>query len=115
MATLHVEPGICGFSAEVRVFRIQPRSVAFDIKSECKQVMILARQLEKLEMKDILRGPIQENPVYEKAGKSGLHSACPVPCALIKAAEVELGLALARDIQISFHMESLDVSHEKQS
>lgn len=77
--------------------------------------MGLARRLGKLEMKDILRGPIQENPVYEKAGKSGLHSSCPIPCALIKAAEVELGLALCRDIRISFSMETLDLSHERQS
>jgi hypothetical protein len=111
---VRIEPGICGFSAEVRVFGIRPKSVVFDIKSECKQVMILARQLEKLDRKDILRGPIQENPIYEKAGKSGLHPACPVPCALIKAAEAELGLALTRDIRISFLMETLGVSRERQ-
>lgn len=102
MVTIHIDSGICGFTAEVRAFRLLRKSVGFAIKSECKQVMALARHLDKLDLNDILHGPIHKNPVYELAGKSGLHSSCPVPCGIVKAAEVELGLALKMDVNISF-------------
>ena len=102
MVTIHIEPGICGFPAEVRAFRLLRKSVGFAIKSECKQVMALARHLEKMDLNDIIRGPIHKSPVYELAGKSGLHTSCPVPCGIIKAAEAELGLALKRDVRFAF-------------
>jgi hypothetical protein len=49
---------------------------------------------------------MNKNKIYEKAGKCNLHPGCPVPCGVIKAAEVELGLALVRDVKIVFQNES---------
>lgn len=81
---------------------MQRKSVAIAIKSACEQVMSLERQLRKIEMMDVIKNPINKNPIYEKAGKCNLHSSCPVPCGIIKAAEVELGLALMKDVGIIF-------------
>jgi len=102
MITVHIESGICGLETEVRVCRMQRKSVAIAIKSACEQVMSLERQLRKIEMMDVIKNPINKNPIYEKAGKCNLHSSCPVPCGIIKAAEVELGLALMKDVGIIF-------------
>lgn len=63
--------------------------------------MTLNHQLQKLDMLDVLK-PINKNAIYEKAGRCSLHPGCPVPCGVIKAAEVELGLALMKDIRIVF-------------
>jgi len=102
MITVHIVSGICGLETEVRVCKMQSKSVAIAIKSDCEQVMSLEGQLRKIEMMDVIKNPINKNPIYEKAGKCNLHSSCPVPCGIIKAAEVELGLALMKDVGIAF-------------
>jgi hypothetical protein len=102
MITVHIESGICGLETEISACRIQKKSVGIAIKSDCKQVMALESQLRKIDMMDVIKTPINKNPIYEKAGRCNLHSSCPVPCGIIKAAEVELGLALMKDVGISF-------------
>jgi hypothetical protein len=102
MITVHIESGICGLNTEVRAFRIHRKSVGIAIKSDCEHIMALDNQLPKLDMQEVIKNPINKNTVYEKAGKCNLHSGCPVPCGVIKAAEVELGLALIKDVKIAF-------------
>ncbi len=106
MITVRIESGICGLITEVRAFKTQRKSVDIAITSECDQVMALESQLRKIEMMDVIKNPINKNPVYEKAGKCNLHSSCPVPCGIIKAAEAELGLAIVKDVRIVFETET---------
>ena len=109
MITVRIESGICGLATVVRAFQTQRRSVGIAIKSECKQVMALEDQLRKIEMHDVIKNPINKNPIYEKAGKCNLHSSCPVPCGIIKAAEAELGLAVIKDVRIIFESETQEI------
>lgn len=102
MITVRIESGICGLGTVVRAFQTERKSVGIAIKSECNQVMALEGQLRKIEMMDVIKNPINKNPVYEKAGKCNLHSSCPVPCGIIKAAEAELGLAVTKEVRIIF-------------
>ncbi len=46
--------------------------------------------------------PMTRNPVYIAAEQSGSHASCPVPAAVLKAAEVVLELALPGDAIIRF-------------
>ncbi len=46
--------------------------------------------------------PVTRNPVYIAAQQSGCHPSCPVPGAIVKAAEVALELALPGDAIIRF-------------
>jgi len=103
---VRIESGICGLETVVRAFQTQRKSVGIAIKSECKQVMALEDQLRKIEMHDVIKNPINKNPVYEKAGRCNLHSSCPVPCGIIKAAEAELGLAVIKDVRIVFESDT---------
>ncbi len=105
MITVQIDSGICGFSTNVRASKLEGRSVGIALDSDCKHIMAFGSQLKELGMTDILKAPINVNPVYETAGRCRLHSSCPVPCGVIKAAEVELGLALRRDVQIVFQAE----------
>ena len=102
MITVPIESGICGLETEVSACRIQRKSVRIAIRSDCEQVIALSNLLHKIDTRDVIKNPINKNTVYEKAGKCGLHSGCPVPCGVIKAAEVELGLALMKDVRIIF-------------
>lgn len=102
MVYVRIESGICGLHTEVRASRTQRKGVSIALQSDCKKVTTLGDGLQKLDLMDVLKNPINKNPVYENAGRCKLHSSCPVPCGVIKAAEVELGLALMKDVRIVF-------------
>ena len=46
--------------------------------------------------------PLTKNPVYQAAQASGCHASCAIPCAVIKAVEVAMGMAVARQVRFSF-------------
>jgi hypothetical protein len=102
MTKVCVEAGACGFSAVIRVSRVDRRSVAVSLTSECGEITALAGQLETLHLRDILKVPLTANPIFEAAGRCRVHPGCPVPCAVVRAAEVELGLSLPKNPVVCF-------------
>jgi hypothetical protein len=102
-AAVHVavDPGICAFKCFIHVYMNGKNSIRFEIQSDCDQIKKLARELGVIGLKDLFL-PQSRNPIFLCAEKSKCHLACPVPCSLIKAAEVALGLALPKGVVISF-------------
>lgn len=72
-----------------------------DISSDCEMVASLGSQLSELDSRDALRSH-GRSAVYECAFQHIKHVACPVPAAILKAIEVELGAALPGDVSIRF-------------
>lgn len=106
MTRVCVEPGICGLSATVDAQRTGQTEVQITIESDCEKVMALDSHLDKVSLVDVLGKPLNRSAVYEKAGRCELHGSCPIPCAVMKAAEAELQLALKKSITITFHEDS---------
>lgn len=105
MTVVKVNGGACGFVARICATKVDNQSVVVEIESECKSVRKLGRNLGErgpLTMRDILATSEADNPVFHEASLELPHSACPVGVAIIKAAEVELGLNLPRDVSIEF-------------
>jgi len=100
MTKVIVHPGICGFDAFLEAIN-SDGVVKLQIKSECEDVKKLAEILTEVSLKDLI-GPLNQNKVYKTATKCISHSSCPIVCAIIKAVEVELGLALKKDVTIKF-------------
>jgi hypothetical protein len=97
-----VDPGICGFACTVSAQKLEARTVKIDIEgSECKQIQRLSELISQIGFRDIFI-PLTRNPVFVSAEKAGCHPSCVIPTAVIKVAEVELGLALKRDVVIQF-------------
>ncbi len=97
---LKVEPGICGFSCEVQASQVARDKVKIEVKdSQCAQIKKLQGEISILEMKDIFVPP-HKNNVFIMAAKARCHASCLVPVAILKAAEVALGLALPKDAKI---------------
>jgi len=73
---------------------------ALSIESECESIQRLAAELRKVvPFREITfrdEGPL----TLQLAAKYCLHPACPVPVGILKAVEVEAGLALPADITI---------------
>ena len=100
MAKAEICAGICGFNTTVVAHKDGDGIVHLDIQSDCKGVMKFADQLKEV---DPLReftwrrgGPI----TLQVAPQCLTHPACPVPSGVIKAIEVEAGLALPADVTI---------------
>jgi hypothetical protein len=97
-----VEPGICGFSCQVEARQKDKHNAIIEITgSECELIQKLAGDLKKVTLNDIFT-PHTRNPVFKAAELAGCHLTCPVPVAVLKAAEAALELALPQDACISF-------------
>jgi hypothetical protein len=105
LTVVKVNGGACGFVARICATKSDKRSLHVEIESECKSVQKLGRtigEMGSLTLKDILARSEADNPVFREASVSLPHSACPVRVAIMKAAEVELGLNLPCDVSIEF-------------
>jgi hypothetical protein len=97
-----VNSGICGFTCRIKAWKIDKRTVGLEInESECQQIQDFAGLLSQLSLNEIFMS-ITRNPVYLAAEQSGCHPSCPIPAAVLKAAEVAMEMALPRDASIRF-------------
>ncbi len=99
MATAEIEAGICGLTTTVQT-QADGATVRVDIQSDCEHIARLAAALTEVEpFREIsFRG--QEPLTLEKAREHCAHAACPVPTGILKAIEIEAGLALPKDVTI---------------
>ena len=97
-----VSPGVCGFTCWIRAWKKDKRAVGLAIsESECQQIQAFSDIVKSLTLKEVFT-PATRNPVYLAAEQSGCHASCPIPVAVLKAAEVAMEMALARDVSIRF-------------
>ncbi len=60
----------------------------------------MAAEMDEVDFLDILGAAFGMNRVFQSAAGCKLHAACPVPTALIKAVEAELGMAVKKNVTI---------------
>ena len=99
MAKAEIFPGICGFKATVET-RMEGDECSVKVSTECEAIQRLAEDLKQVDpFREFMFGG--EGPLTLKlAAKYCKHAACPVPAGIIKAIEVEAGLALPADVTI---------------
>jgi hypothetical protein len=94
-----VNPGACGFTCTIAAKKIDRRKVAVTISgSQCRQIQKLAGCVTAMTLRELFT-PLTRNPVYVGAEQAGCHPSCPVPSAVLKAAEVAMEMAVPRDVQ----------------
>jgi len=99
---VEVDPGICGFPCVIEARKKGPRSVSLKISgSECKHIKGLSEVVAEMTLRDLFK-PMTKNPVYVNAQQAGCHASCPVPVAVLKAVEVAMEMALAKNVLIKF-------------
>jgi hypothetical protein len=101
MTKVIVNAGNCGFSVTITVEKGEDKKVRVSLDTECEMVTEMLEDISLLDMRALFSKHFA-NPVYRSADKYLKHAACPVPCAILKAAEVELGLCLPEDVTIRF-------------
>jgi len=99
MAKAEIESGQCGF-ATVVIASMNGKVCSLSITSDCEAIQKLASELTEVEpFREISFN--QNAPLtFEMAAKSCPHAACPVPVGIIKAVEIEAGMAVPADVSI---------------
>jgi len=99
MSKADIFAGNCGFNTQVEA-KMEGSTCSLNITSECAAIEHMSEEL-----KDV--NPYQEisfkrsMPLIHKMGvKHCTHAACPVPVGIVKAVEIEAGLALPTDVTI---------------
>jgi hypothetical protein len=106
MTRVTADAGACGFSATIEVERIDRSIVRATIHSACEQITAMNPDLSELNWRRGVFCKMTESRVYQSASQHIQHAACPIPAAILKAIEVEVGIALAKDLVIHFETAS---------
>ena len=102
MTRVVVEAGICGFTTTIEVVSLSARKVGVTVTSDCETVAKMGEHLKEVRWFDIWRRQGDSYSAYQTASQIPSHITCPVPVAILKAIEVEAGLALPKDVAIQF-------------
>jgi hypothetical protein len=102
---VEVFAGVCGHSAIIEVSQVDGAHVQVVIHSACEQITDMNPDLARIQWKgkghEVFKR-MTESAVYQSAAKHIRHTACPIPTAILKAIEVEVGIALPKDVTITF-------------
>lgn len=101
MTKIRIQPGACGMPVTVEVTKKDKKTFTLTITSECKMAEKLGTEIPELTLMDAFKR-VLDNPVYTKGAACLKHVACPVPSGILKALEVEAGLAVPKDVSIIF-------------
>lgn len=99
MAKAEINSGICGFTATVET-HMEGSQCAISIESECKAIQQIAEELTEVNPYQEISFRGKGPRTLEVGAKHCFHPACPVPVGIIKAIEIEAGLALPKDATI---------------
>jgi len=100
MAKAEICSGICGFTTTVEARKDEVGRILLDVQSDCQAIQRLAADLTQVDpyREFTFRG--QGPLTFQLAAQYCSHAACPVPVGIIKAVEIEAGLALPKDVTI---------------
>lgn len=101
MTRVVVNPGNCGFTTTIEVSKVANRRARVVITSDCERVTELGESLTELDTWEVFK-QYADNAIYKGASRCHLHITCPVPTGILKAIEVEAGLAVSCDVVIRF-------------
>jgi hypothetical protein len=105
MAKAEIFPGNCGFTTTVETTLVDD-VCKVRLVSECKAIQKLAQELTEVNPYQEISFRRGNTPTILQAGaKFCTHAACPVPVGIIKAVEIEAGLALPTDVTIKLSKE----------
>ena len=101
MTVVEVDAGCCGFTTKIEILKVDDQMVKAAVSSDCEMITAWGKELGSLNWGQCLRNAAA-SPVFQCTSKHIGHVACPVSLALLKAMEVEVGVALPVDVAIRF-------------
>ncbi len=100
MTKVKVFAGACGFTSVIKAQSCGQTTVKVEIISACTMLRHMNEDMGELDWKKGIFNKITESVIYQSASEHIKHTDCPVPCAIIKAIQVEIGAAVPKDVEI---------------
>jgi hypothetical protein len=100
LARAEIFSGICGFTTVVET-SMDGDVCHLSISSQCEAIQRLAKALTQVDPFQEISFRRTTPQTLEMGARYCTHAACPVPVGIIKAVEVEAGLALPADVTIT--------------
>ena len=100
MTKVKVFAGACGFTSVIKAQAWGQTNVKVEIISACSMLRSMNAELGELDWTKGIFNRMAESLIYLTASKHLKHTDCPVPCAIIKAIQVEIGAEVAKDVEI---------------
>ena len=99
-----IQPGVCGFTAEVTADSEDQMEVTVQVVSGCKAVQAMMLELgDTFDAYEVCFQKPGANLFYEYAQDHFPgHAGCPIAAGITKCIEAECGLALKRNVSITF-------------
>ena len=104
MTKVIIEPGVCGLTAVVTAHSEDGDEVTITVESSCKGVSGITEAIgDTFDPYEICFAKPGSNPLYEYASENfPAHAGCPVIAGIVKCVEAECGLALKKNVSITF-------------
>ena len=99
MSKAEIFAGNCGFNTQVEA-TMDGKTCKLHITSECSAMQKMAEALTEVNPYQEISFKRAMPSIHETGHKYCTHAACPVPVGIIKAVEIEAGLALPTDVTI---------------
>jgi len=99
MAEAEIFAGNCGFSTKV-VATMDGKVCKLNITSDCAAIERMGAELTEVDPFKEISFKRAMPKIHEMGIKHCTHAACPVPVGIIKAMEIEAGLALPTEVTI---------------
>ena len=99
MSTAEIFAGNCGFNTQVEA-TMDGKVCRLRIASECDAIQKMAEELTEVNPYQEISFRRAMPKIHEAGHKFCTHAACPVPVGIVKAMEIEAGLALPTDVTI---------------
>jgi hypothetical protein len=102
MLELTVHAGVCGFITVIRTASTDMQAVSIEYETTCPHADKAHEELRSVDAyAELFRKP-HETFVYAALSKHLPHVTCPLYCGFLKAIEAAAGLALPRDVSMTF-------------
>jgi hypothetical protein len=100
MAKVTLDAGACGFKVIIKATKTGHRMFKIELISPCEMIKNLNDELKDREFGPEVFSTIEGSEIYELCSKHIKHISCPIPAAILKAIEVEGGLAVPKDLKM---------------
>ena len=105
MSTVIINPGVCGLICKVSATKKGRNLINIEIDTKCAHINKMKEELKEIDGMNECFSKISSSKVYELADQCIQHLSCPIPSGILKAIEVECGLALPRDVDMKITKE----------
>ena len=100
--TAIINAGVCGKTTRVTAIPSEDMmTITVKIESDCPMVS-KTPIIENVACYEEVGKPFGESAVYKWASDNIRHTACPVPCGIVKCIEAAAGLALKKPVTIEW-------------